>query len=713
MKKQFRKIVSMLFMMILFVTTVAGCGEKAVATIKIKEGTLEYVYKEDTPVSFDDLRLIVTYNDGSIKEVGRNELTISEFSTENIGTYQVTITYEGKSVVANLKVTNNEDELYGIFGVDLPESVVLRNETYIQEQANYEVQFYNYGENAAMYVVGDDNPFKFLPKITALNDNDKKITIEKFKSVVEVYYKNSDTNNEYTKLEGDALAAYVVIDDVNQTYDFAEEAIGDIVKLVVRPYWLDEVQLLSVADYTVSIEFKVVDGYNIHEENELAVLNDVTSDVWYDEWDSFISLNGIQRPVNTTASPWRGIVLHRDLELTKDNIPAEMLDSNGLIYDEMEGNKTDIYYHRVKRDETFTVYGNYFTINASKMPLANVDTYEKEYDKVSRTTLFQFSLEDNRYNAQKSFTTFANFENIALVGNTNREDTETGFGGLIAFKITYMSSNFNNVNIRKFYINAYANCEGSVLNLNKVKAYDAYQNNIFSHGGEVNVTTSTLQRSGGPAMLLRHVEPKATDGGYYAVVNISADTVMDSPVMGNEAWFTKLGVEGTVGKVKAFGSAFEGKAVSLLDSTGKFNSIGVNMSDGLDLTSTQAGINGVVNIAGKEVINFADPLVQLILNFSGGKAPIFRSSNGGYATVLDESVGLQVITSQLLLGLIKQKYQTASDQVAMQYLQAGLGLDAEELTLLLENLTEDNFFSGDYLALYYLNMGLSFKYYQQ
>ena len=163
MKNKFKKFLSMFVMLFMVITLVAGCGDKEITSLKVKEGTLEYVYKEDSEFSFDGLKVIAKYNDESTEEVGKDKLTISEFSTENVGNYDVTITYKEKTITVTLKVTNNEDELYGIYGVEKPTSLVLRDSAK-GTQTNAENEFYVKNE---AYIVGDDNKFTFFPKITA------------------------------------------------------------------------------------------------------------------------------------------------------------------------------------------------------------------------------------------------------------------------------------------------------------------------------------------------------------------------------------------------------------------------------------------------------------------------------------------------------------------------------------------------------------------
>ena len=76
MKNKFKKFISMFVMLFMVLTLVAGCGDKEITSLKVKEGTLEYVYKEDSEFSFDGLKVIAKYNDESTEEVGKDKLTV-------------------------------------------------------------------------------------------------------------------------------------------------------------------------------------------------------------------------------------------------------------------------------------------------------------------------------------------------------------------------------------------------------------------------------------------------------------------------------------------------------------------------------------------------------------------------------------------------------------------------------------------------------------
>ena len=655
MKKNTKKILSIFFMFIMFVCTVTGCGDKEIENLKVKTGTLEYVYKQnsDTSTIFDDLKIIATYNDGTTQEIGKEDLTISNFSTQNIGTHKVTITYEGKSLEISLKVTNNEDELYGIYGVELPESISNGYNKNIEDKENFEAEFF---DKTSPYVVGDDNPFTFLPKVTALDDTDTLIQINAFKSVVNVYLKNE---GQFELVEGTTRDSYVTIDDVNQKYDFTEQAIGEEFRLEVKPYWLSEEQKLEDEDYTVTFDLKVVDGYNITTAKELGILNNdpnysVLGNNMYNYWVDFLGDDITVSPQNIN-----GVVLHDNLQITANDIPSQFF-YNGYLIDTRELPNVNIYYHTAQKNRPFTFYGNYFTIDASQIPLIDTELD----DGVSQASLFRFTgnpvdLED--YEAS------IRMENLSLIGNGNRtNDTEAlGMGALIGVKGAYNTTTLYNCIFKTFYINMYTEETHSVMNVDYTKSYDSYQNSLFMWGGgTVNITRSELKRAGGPLMILQHEDPANNTDSHIPVVNVDDITVLESYVTGQETWFAEFNATEQAGLIASMSSLFEGYGAacgkpSYFIKNNKMNMIAVVMKDGFPDFSGNSPTQGKLVINGKDVINkmaneevgqTINGIVDVMKAQTGTVAPIFRSDEGGIGYMDSETTIAQPADPALFEG---------------------------------------------------------------
>lgn len=674
MKKQIRKVLSMFFMFIMFVCTVAGCGDKEIENLKVKAGTLEYVYKQNSDVSFDDLKLVVVYNDGTTEEVGKDDITISDFNTTTVGNYKVTFTYEGKTLDVTLKVTNNEDELYGVFGLELPEFISNGYNKNKENKENFEAEFY---DKTAPYVVGDDNLFTFLPKVTAFDDTDTKITVNAFESVVTVY-KEDDTTHDFVELTKETTNAdlhlstyksddveYVVVDNFNQTYDFTEDAIGQTFKVKVMAYYKDEDRLDS--DVTVEYDFEIVDGYNITTAKELGILNNdpnysILGTNMYNSWVDFLG-------DDITVSPQdiNGVVLHNNLTITTDDIPSQYF-YNGYLKDTRELPNVNIYYHAAQKDRPFTLYGNYFTVDASQIPLIDMT----EDDGVSQAALFRFTgNSDNPADCEAS----ARIENLALIGNANRtnDSDAPGLGGVIGIKSSRSTTTIYNCIMRTFYISMYAedNPGGfySKLNIDYTKSYDSYQNALFMWGGETNITRSELKKAGGPLMILQHEDPDKNIDSRIPVVNVDELTVLESYVDGEEAWFVQFSAVDKVKDIKALSGLFTAHNISFIKD-GKMNIIAVVMKAGFpDFSGASSSNQGKLVINNKEVANLMkdeNTEVKDVIYLTGGQAPVFESDAGG-------------------VGYVGQ-----------------YGLTTED----------DELFEGDYLTLYLFGMGIAIECFQ-
>ena len=199
MKKGIKKIFGVLVMFFMTITLVAGCGDKEIISLTIKEGTLERVYLKDSDVSdaFDDLKVIVKYNDGTQEEVGKDKLTIGAFSTAEVKTHKVEIAFGDEKFEVELTVTNNIDEAYEISGFELPASIMTHYNNKAEKGKNLtegseeyiaakEAEFYDLDNE---YVVGDDNKFRFFPNITVVDDDNNPVDINSYKSVSKVYLK--------------------------------------------------------------------------------------------------------------------------------------------------------------------------------------------------------------------------------------------------------------------------------------------------------------------------------------------------------------------------------------------------------------------------------------------------------------------------------------------------------------------------------------------
>lgn len=73
------------------------------------------------------------------KKIGIDKLQISEFNTAFVGTYRVRSTYKNKALDINLKVTNNQEEVYNILRYELSQSTITHNSNKSEKKISLEV----------------------------------------------------------------------------------------------------------------------------------------------------------------------------------------------------------------------------------------------------------------------------------------------------------------------------------------------------------------------------------------------------------------------------------------------------------------------------------------------------------------------------------------------------------------------------------------------
>ena len=358
--KKISNILALIVMCFTFLVTATGCscGQKSVEILTVKGG-LQYTYATGDPDwTFDNIRLEAIWNDGTKEELTKEDVTISNFSTAVAGTYDVTITYENKSITVKLKVTDNIGEVYDI--LDSANSTA-----YLQYEARsatnvdptLESTFYvNRSDEMGVYVIGDDNPFIYNINVIVDDGTDDGLLVDYDQPVktVSTLYKKIGIDGTYVKLSDAEVATYVTIDDTKYSYDFKEAAIHNsetnniYFKLEVVPYNLDEFEKEDPT-FISRMEFKVVDGYNIDDAKELGLLyNQKTPNVVsngvdvdpYAAWLSFLITNTILDGETTEIPTLNGIVLHKDLKITPEDIPFDvyMVETTG---DESNGKGED------------------------------------------------------------------------------------------------------------------------------------------------------------------------------------------------------------------------------------------------------------------------------------------------------------------------------------------------------------------------------------
>ncbi|MBO7150826.1 MAG: bacterial Ig-like domain-containing protein [Clostridia bacterium] len=534
MKKSIRFLTFLFLMACVCLMAVACDDRKTTTTTTEPQGPqLELGNPEilacDLGAEFNVSDIIVKLVDGdTVTTLAQTEYTVSgTVDTTAVGEYELTITYG--ELTLDLTVTVSAP--YEIDAFDLPEFIdaYLSNLKVTQEQSKF--------TNSISYVVGDDNPFIFLPRISAWDEDDNHVYLKSYVSISTLELKDGET---YTVLEGDDLAAVVAIDETASSYDFTEAAVGNTYRLTVKP--------ASDTSFSVSFEFTVVDAWNVYTAKDLSRM-DNTNPAWAD----YKAANSIDN------TPISGLAFQNNLALTAADLPADYFhtaDSQTLGKEGWMRDKLDLYQHTVADNGTFAIYGNSFTLDVSALPtVAKGDEEAGGYGTdFSNTALFKIT--GNNYDKTYSGTTAAKIQDLSLIGNaclvtSDAEALDIGLGGIIAFKLKRINATVDNVIVKMTFITYFPEFTTNA-EISNCRTFDALQNAIFIWGGaNVNLKNGIFKYCGGPAVIAQIERPNDADPESRApYLTVDEDTVFENPIVGDEVWFANLGLSSTVTQMK-------------------------------------------------------------------------------------------------------------------------------------------------------------------
>ena len=553
MKKVLYSIALMMVAVFSYVLLTA-CGDPEPTKLEIVATSVANPTLVNQPHDLSGLKVVVTYDNGDKKTVNKNnDMTITPINVNQLGEQTLTVKYLG--LTATLKVVvETEGDFYSILGFDKPKfqtdwAFARLLHTDNPATADFDETELNFVDRTQSYKVGDENPFIYLPIITALNDEGDDIEVGAYTSKVTVELKEGST---YTKLEGAALEAVVEVDNTKSSFDFKQAAVGKTYRITVEPANNpNEVPELS-------IEVEVVDGFNVHNIAELSAMDNNPRAV--DDWAEYKAAHGI------TQTAQDGIVLHGNLEVTANDIPKSYTYNYNANGDNLDGataeNNGTLKYKQTiycrDAQTPFTVYGNYFTIDTHKIPYS-VDYPDGEF---GHTYIFGFGGDDHECPGTKQAA--CRVESIYMIGNSNKDDSTQLRGGNNGIISSSENLVINNMVSRAFlthfstvdsvaasYSNAIYNYDVKTTIQNS-HMYDSYSMMGFAWGDvEVEINDCTFKRAGGPTIMATQVVERheVTEGeGDDAVTREEIDNIRapkvtvnggttQSYLAGTEGWF--------------------------------------------------------------------------------------------------------------------------------------------------------------------------------
>ena len=584
-------------------------------TIKVVKGTPEVTTPEVTTPEVTTPE--VTTPEVTTPEVTTPEVTTPEVTTPEETTPEVTTPEVTTPEVTTPEETTPEEIELEVIGFDTPATIV----EFVA--ANKNAGTLNYGDAGfsgqfavgnQVYVIGNQNQFKFNPTVEILNFNtDEETTIYEFYANVILSVKKDGGYVELTQTKkgGNVVEYYdgnVLMATVNTykgTYQFTENAANKEVKISVAPseayYYVYEEDFPPIV-----LEAKIINAYNIYEAWQLAVVDNAG-----EEWADFKAAHGI---ADLTVS---GIVLHNDITLTANDVPesffytttADVVYTNtvtGATITIPAGTKyfkdwTFIYERDGVAD--FAIEGNFFTLSTKGFPLipspavfgkdAGKD-YEEDF---SNAALFKFNSVDWDTVASGTIPTEVSdvtINNIAIIGNSSRdnlvdaEENLASAGGLIFVKTSnYTNMAMNNVIGNSFFITYFVDYGGTIV-VKDSKCYDSYQNAAFVwSSSKLEIIDTYINGCGGPAIIAQSV---INENGH-PTVNVTGGKI-ETHLSGQEIWFTAVNANAIVSQITALGAGLHQAGLgNFVDANGKMNIEAALMANGADAAEIVTGID--------------------------------------------------------------------------------------------------------------------------
>ena len=615
-----------------------GPGSLKLESFTVVKTSVKTEYEIGEEIDFSDIKAIAKYNDETLnKEYGFADLTITydKDITATAGTKKVTVSFMDPNLNVKQETTvtitvveghddnNDPAELPTVSDFLRPSALTQFDEknknagTLSNGQSGFFGQF---AVGNQVYVIGNQNPFTMNLTLGLYDpEADDFIDKKEFFTTVDLFVKNGGEYVALTKTEkeGNVVEYYdgdVLIATVNTyrgTYQFTAEAADKLVKISVFPseekYVVEDVN-------PVVLEAKIINAYNIYEAWQLAVADNSNA-----EWTDFKTAHGI---AGVTVS---GIVLHNDIALTADDVPASFFytSEKDVVYTDTSKSKDDpnaqpetkiipkgskflkdgtfIY----KRDGVgdFVIEGNFFTLNTKGFPLiASYAVFGKDSDKgygsdFSNASLFKFDSVDWGTVVSGTVPTEVadvTVNNISLIGNAAREffvDAEGGLasaGGLIFLKSShYTNTKMNNLIGNSYFITYFVDY-GASMYVSNSKCYDSYQNAAFVWGNsKLEMVDTYVNGCGGPVIIAQ----SELDKDAHPIVTVTGGK-LETHLGGQEIWFTAVNATEIVSKIKGMGTLLNLAGYgNFVDKDNNMNIIGAVMANGTDAEDIVMGIN--------------------------------------------------------------------------------------------------------------------------
>ncbi|MGN1222957.1 MAG: bacterial Ig-like domain-containing protein [Christensenellales bacterium] len=661
--------------------------ELAVTNVLIKEGTFNTEIDYGSSVDYSNLKLDVTFNDNSNEEIGASDYEIVTYiDTYNVESQKLKVNYDGTDY--EFDVTINKPL---VSGFALP--------TYLTTNKNA------YKVTTNTYKIGDDNALVFMPNVTALNDDFNTYSLTNFKSDITLEILGSldyegvafttNAENKYI-IEN----AYLSVNTITQSYKFTSEAVGKTFRLTIGS---------NLSTKTITFVAEIVDGYNVTNAKELSVLNNSAKSKT--AWSSLKQANGIDEDLIVSA-----IVLHGSITLSDSDFPTSYfyqstteLPDNGTTYTNGKDASVgclkmwnNLYNVTINENSSFTIYGNYFTINAQNVSVTTTDithNYSTNGREDSHSFLFGFNGDNDLSDKNRGKNTSVYIYDLYTLGNTQKEssDTEISYnqGGLGLMNVGVTKLYQDNV-VQKCFFNMLVNfIDNSEWEINETRysnaiVTDAFSNSVYQYGSnKLIIENSEFTNAGGPLIMMAHKDPQSNTSSRYGNLSVT-NSKLESYVAGTEIWFKMYSATSTASSLKQLNALVQylstgtksfTKTETIGDETVElFNFICV-LLDADNPYSPEGAVKGYssINLNADEygmmlyayneensIEAIQNEVLKAFLDSSAGKtSPVFQSSKGGmmYVNIVDGNYVFENLYTVYIEGVLSTLNSSGANQL--------------------------------------------------
>ena len=661
--KKFSKIISSMFLVLVIATVgaiFAACGEGQIVKAEVKPGSIATEYQQGSAPNFGGIKVIVTYENDSTKEVGFDDLEIGTVDYLTLGTKTVNASYDSFAFTFDIEIVEQVLTDVTITAYMMPRSMTLFSSN-IQTKVNKEEEFKN---RTDPYYVGTDNAFKFFPTVVATDlDTYEDVVALNYESEVKV---EENISGGYVAITGASLENIVEVNAFNGTFQFKPAAVGRTFKITQKPIDARYPMHASIPTQSLSFEVCVMEGLNVYTIMELQFI-----DSGYVGWHGYRQDNGI------SANIYNKFILHNDIILNDENLPANFFNGQYLQHDTLAGGAGSGMFRRdnLPGDE-FEFVGNYFTLDCSQLPLTDVKgdpsygSADKNKLDIRNVHLFTFQSKFSELSKATEYGAAVDIEqasslvkNLNVIGNSGRDNQDEKFGGLDLFRNETVGSDLIIENVIASQFGTF----GKIRKYNEVEIkdsrfYDAYSYAFkFTNVGENNVMISNteMKNSGGPMFYITASGVNSVerytgagvdefDAASYenftpvSYIYATPDCTFENYITGTEAWFVSLGsgasdlVTGITGS-DMLNKPTSGNTVTILKS-GKVNMIAAILSEGNPIGFEFQPLGGMIFLDEHDAVLHA-------LDSNDSTFESFKNSFGA-------ATGLPIISTKTAIALL-------------------------------------------------------------